>query len=249
MIHKCAISDARRRLGVPEMGMPDAKTALRWYKKHFWDATGVNFKGSFGFCYQPGADIIDVEYKSSPKGIWIAAPSLIDQRIPLDREVAAIASEAKLPEWAAPALRLVVLIGELLEELELRVPHRFISPLGNWRVLVHPASNVSKKDWRETGEMLGVLPGEVDMWQVPGTITIYEKKRHNAMRQLYQQTMLAYHEAIAERRKRNKKGRWGILKETARLLNENYGWKYEEDSYTIRRFLDRAEKLWRISTR
>ncbi len=229
--------------------MPDAKTALRWYKEHFRDAIGVNFKGSFGFCYQPGADVIDVEYKSSPKGIWIAAPSLIDQSIPLDREVAAIASEAKLPEWAAPALRLVVLIGELPEKLELRVPHLFISPLGDWRVLVHPACNVSTRDWRETGEMLGVLPGGVDMWQVPGTITIYEKKRKNARRQLYQQTLLAYHEVIAERRKRKKKGRWRILKETAILLKENYGWKLEEDSYTIRRFLDRAEKLWHISTR
>jgi hypothetical protein len=229
--------------------MSDAKTALRWYKEHFRKATGASFKGSFGFRYQPGADIIDIEYKSSPKGIWIAAPSLIDQRIPLDREVADIATEAKLPEWAAPALRLVVLIGEIPEKLELRVPHRFISPLGNWRVLVHPANKVSTRDWRQTGEMLGVLPSEVDMWQVPGTITIYEKKRANARRQLYQQTMLAYQEAIAERRKRNKKGKWGLLKETARILKENYGWKYEEDSYTIRRFLDRAEKLWRISTR
>ena len=248
MIHKTAISEVRKRLGIPEVGMPDAKTALRWYKEHFRDATRVKFKGSFGFCYQPGSNRLDVEYKSNPKGIWIAAPSPIDQRIPLDREVAAIASEAKLPEWAAPALRLVVLIGELPENLELLVPHRFISPLGIWRVLVHPVNNVSTRDWRETGEMLGVLPSEVDMWQVPGIMTIYEKKRKNAKRQLYQQTLLAYCDAIAERRKRNKKGTWGILIETARILKGNYGWEYQVDSYTVRRYLDRAEKMWHIST-
>lgn len=229
--------------------MPDAKTALHWYKEHFRKATGASFKGAFGFSYQPESGIFDIEYKSGPKGIWIAAPSLIDERIPLDREVVAIASEAKLPEWATPAVRLVVLIGELPEKLELQVPHRFISPLGNWRVLVHPAKNVSTRDWRETGEMLGVLPGEVDMWRVPGTITIYERKRKNAKHQLYQQTLLAYNEAIAERRRRNKKGTWGLLKETARILKGNYGWEYVEDSYTIRRFLDRAEKLWHVSTR
>jgi hypothetical protein len=75
----------------------------------------------------------------------------------------------------------------------------------------------------------GGFTGNADIWQVPGTITIYEKKRTNARRQLYQQTLLAYHDVIAERRKRKKKGRWRILKETAILLKENYGWKLEED--------------------
>ena len=66
---------------------------------------------------------------------------------------------------------------------------------------------------------------------------------------LYWQTLSAYRDAIGERRRRGQKGKRGLLKDTARILKANYGWKYGEDSYTIRRFLDRAEKIWHISTR
>ncbi len=249
MIHKTAILEIRHRLDIPEAGFPDEKKALRWYKDHFQRSKGINFRGSFGFRYEPMSDIFDFEYKSSPKGLWIASPYPLDQEVPLDREVAYLANEAKVPKWGSPALRLVVLIGELPESLEFRLPYRFIAPLGNFRVLIHPVDRVSRKYWRNTGEMMGLLPSEVDMWQVPGTITIYRRERKNKKEQLYQQVLSAYHQAIGERRMKGKMGRWGLLLETGQILKDNYGWESPLDSYTVRRYLDRAEKIWHISTR
>ena len=69
------------------------------------------------------------------------------------------------------------------------------------------------------------------------------------MEYLYWQTLRAYMDAIEERRIRGQKGKRGLLVDTAIILVANYGWKHKEKSYTIRRFLDRAEKIWHISTR
>ena len=172
----------------------------------------------------------------------------MDPEVPLDREVITLAKELNMPDWAAPALRLVLLVGELPEELEFMIPDQLVSPLGGLRVLVHPIGSVSLRRWRKTGEMMGLLPGEIDMWEVPGTIISYSPKRKNKKEWLYWQTLLAYHNAIGERRKRKQKGKRGLLKETAKILEKKYGWEYEYDSYTIRRYLDRAEKIWHIWT-
>ena len=130
--------------------------------------------------------------------------------------------------------------------MEFRLPYRFIAPLGNFRVLIHPVDRVSRKYWRDTGEMMGLLPSEVDMWRVPGTITIYRRERKNKKEQLYQQVLSAYHQAIGERRRKGKTGRWGLLLETGQILKDNYGWESPLDSYTVRRYLYRAEKIWHI---
>jgi len=37
------------------------------------------------------------------------------------------------------------------------------------------------------------------------------------------------------------------VRDIAEILEKKYGWEYEYDSYTIRRYLDRAEKMWHIS--
>jgi hypothetical protein len=108
---------------------------------------------------------------------------------------------------------------------------------------------VSRKYWRDTGEIMGLLPSEVDMWQVPGTITIYRQERKNKKEKLYQQVLSAYHQAVGERRTKGQMGRWGLLLETGQILKDNYGWESPPDSYTVRRYLDRAEKIWHISTR
>ena len=107
----------------------------------------------------------------------------------------------------------------------------------------------SLRKWRKIGEIMGVLRGEVDLWKFPGIATIYNSKRKNKREPLYWQTLCAYRDAIAERKKKEQKGKRGLLKDTARILKDSYGWDYEEDSYTIRRYLDRAEKIWHISTR
>jgi len=62
------------------------------------------------------------------------------------------------------------------------------------------------------------------------------------------QTFLAYYDAIEQRREKGQKGKRGLLVETAKILKKKYGWEYEHDSYTIRRYLDRAQKIWHIST-
>jgi len=61
--------------------------------------------------------------------------------------------------------------------------------------------------------------------------------------------MCAYMDAIKERQLQGQYGKKGLLVDTARILVRDYGWNKIEDSYTIRRFLNRAEKIWHISTR
>ena len=95
---------------------------------------------------------------------------------------------------------------------------------------------------------MGLLPGEGDLQRVPGTITSYGSRRKNKKEELYRQTLLARAEAIEERRKRGQKGKRGLLLETAKILEEKYGWEYFPDSYTVRRYLDRAGKIWHYST-
>ena len=65
------------------------------------------------------------------------------------------------------------------------------------------------------------------------------------MELLYWQTYKAYMDAIRERQLLGKKG---LLIDTAKILVVKYGWHKKEESYTIRRYLDRAEKIWHIST-
>ena len=96
------------------------------------------------------------------------------------------------------------------------------------------------------GEMMGLLLGKTYVWRFPEIITSYSSKRENKKELQYWQTLLAYNDAIYARRMRNQKGKRGILKETAKILEKEYGWEYEHDSYTIRRYLDRAEKIWHI---
>jgi len=148
---------------------------------------------------------------------------------------------------AAPWLRLVILVGEPPDVMEVQTPDHLMAPLGDLRVLVHPTKKLSLRKWRKTGEMMGLLPGEIDLWKVPGVATTYSPKRNNTMEFLYWQTLSAYMDAIGERRMRGQKGKRGLLVDTARILITNYGWKHKEKSYTIRRYLDRAEKLWHIS--
>jgi len=249
MIHKTAIINIRRRLGIPEEGLPNEAEALAWYGEHFYRAKGVKFTGSFGFRYIPFQGKFDFDYQVSPDKFSISVPYPLDPEVPLDKEVITLAEELAVPDWAASALRLVLLIGRLPENLELLLPENMIVPVGEFRVLVHPIASVRLRRWRKTGEMMGLLPGEVDMWRVPGIITTYGSERQNKKRELYWQTFNAYCVAIERRRERGQRGKKGLLVETAKILEEKYGWPGFPDSYTVRRYLDRAEKIWHVSTR
>jgi hypothetical protein len=239
-----AIIRVRKRLGIPKEGLPDDREALAWYRKHFNQAKGVEFKGSFGFLYQPFQSLFDFDYQSSPDKFSISIPYPLDNEVPLDREVITLAKELNVPDWAAPALRLALLVGKPPEGPEFLIPDQLIVPLGGFRLLVHEVGSVSLRRWRKTGEMMGLLPGKIDMWKVPGTMTSYSPKRKNKKEWLYWQTFLAYAEAIGERRMKKKKGKRGLLIETAKILEKKYGWEDSPDSYTVRRYLDRAGKIW-----
>jgi hypothetical protein len=249
MLLKTAIIDIRKRLGIPSEGLPSEKEALVWYREHCYCAKGVKFKGLFGFHYQPFQGMFEFDYQSSPDKFSISAPYPLDPEVPLDKAAITLAEELAMPDWAAPALRLVLLVGKIPEELQLRLPEYLIAPLGGFRVLVHPAASVSLRPWRKTGEMMGLLPVDADMWKVPGIITSYGSERKNKKEELYRQTLFAYMEAIGERRRKKKKGGRGLLEETAKILEKKYSWEGFPDSYTVRRYLDRAGKIWHISTR
>ena len=246
MLQKTAIIKTRQRLGIPDEGLLSDKEALAWYRGHFRQAKGEEMKGTFGFRYDQRSGLIDFEYETGPEFIRIHAPLPLDNTVPLDKEVITLAKELNMPDWATPVLRLVLLVGEVPEKLELRFPEHLIAPLGGFHVLVHPIGRVSLRSWRKTGGMMGLLLGEIDMWKVPGTITSYSSKRENKKELLYWQTLLAYHDAVGQRRKRGQKGKRGLLVEAAKILEKEYRWDYFPDSYTVRRYLDRAEKIWHI---
>jgi hypothetical protein len=246
VLHKTAIIDIRRRVGIPEEGLPNEKKALAWYREYFRRARGIEFNGTFGFHYNPFQGMFEFDYRSSRDKFSISVPYPLDHEVPLDREALSLAKKLNLPDWATPALRLVLLVGDPPEEMELRLPEHLIVPLRGYRILVHPAEELSLRPWRKIGEMMGLLPGERDMREVPGIITSYDSERENKKKWLYWQTLIAYSEAIGKRRMEKKRGKRGLLIETAEILKSEYDWEYLPDSYTIRRYLDRAQKRWRI---
>lgn len=249
MIRKSAIIKIRQRLGIPVEGFADESKALAWYRQHYYQAKGKDFSGTFGFHYDHRSGYVNFKYEIGQDFLKVYAAYPLDNVVPPDAEAMILAEEMKIPDWAAPWLRLVILIGEPPEFIEVQLPDHLMAPLGDLRVLVHPAEKLSLRKWRKTGAMMGLLPGDIDLWKVPGATTTYSPKRENSMELLYWQTYQAYIDAIGERRLQEKKGKKGLLVDTARLLVTNYGWNKKEESYTIRRYLDRAEKIWNISTR
>jgi len=248
MVQKSAIIDIRQRLGISEGGLLSEEEALAWYREHYHLAKGKDFSGTFGFQYDRRSGYVNFKYEIGQDFLKIYTARPLDNAVPLDREAMILVEEIKIPDWAAPWLRLVILVGEPPEVIEVHLPDHLMAPLGELRVLVHPTKKLSLRKWRKTGEMMGLLPGEIDLWKVPGVTTTYSPKRENKLELLYWQTYWAYMDAIVRRIKNKQKGKKGLLIETAKILVDDYGWQYEEESYTIRRYLDRAEKIWHIST-
>lgn len=244
MIHKSTIINIRQRLGVPQEGFPSNKKALGWYREHYHQAKGKDFTGFFGFQYDRG--YIDFEYEITQDYFKINSAPHLDIEVPLDSEAITLIKDVNIPNWAAPCLRLVILIGKPSDIIEIRIPDHLMTARENFRILVHPEEELSRRKWRKTGERLGLLPGDIDLWKVPGVITTYSPKRANSYEFSYWQTYLAYMDAIEERRLLGKKSKKGLLVDTAIILVRDYGWNKVEESYTIRRYLDRAEKIWRI---
>ncbi|MFC1901375.1 hypothetical protein ACFLX3_00380 [Chloroflexota bacterium] len=249
MLHKAAIIEVRNRLGIPESGLPDEEKALTWYKEHYLQSKGEEFSKDLGFEYDRSTGYIYFKYEIGPDYFKIFVPNPVDDEVPLDREASLLAHLENTPDWAAPWYRLLILIGEVPEMVAVQAPDHLIAPMGSFRLLIHSPSPSSSRKWRKAGEMMGTLPSETTYWSAPGISTTFSSKRENKMESTYWQVLHAYLEAVEERKKIYKKGKKGLLIETAKTLEANYGWEYEPDSYTVRRYLDRALKIWHISTR
>jgi len=248
MKHKSAkIKQIRHAFGIREEGFSSKHEALDWYREHFRVAKGSDFTGSFGFRYDFSTSCLEFDYDLRPDGFFVASPYPLDIDIPFDREVSALAEELEVSEWLAPALRLVVLMGELFDDETPYVPLWLMAPLGQFRLLVHPGGNVSLRNWRRTGELLGVLPSKPNLWQTLGVMQGYGKEKWGKKEELYWQTLQASLKATNIRLQQGKKGKRGLLQDTAKVLIEQYGWnEWEVDSYKVSRYLKRAKERWHI---
>ncbi len=123
-------------------------------------------------------------------------------------------------------------VGEPPEVIEVQLPDHLMAPLWNLRVLVHPAMKLSLRKWRKTGALMGLLPGDIDLWKVPGATTTYSPKRENSNELLYWQTYQAYMEAIEERRLQDIKGKKGLLVHTHEMADiPDITWFLHIDKY------------------
>ena len=93
--------------------------------------------------------------------------------------------------------------------LELQFPNPLISPLDGIRVLVHPFEEKSLREWRKTGQMLGLLKEKANEVKSPWTTTTYKPKRQSSYEYSYWQTLRAYMDAIGEHRLQGQKGKKG----------------------------------------
>jgi hypothetical protein len=244
------IAVIRKAFDIPEQGFASQGEALNWYKAHFRDAKGRRFNGGFGFRYDPVSNRLEFDYKSSPGGFSLPHLYPLDNEVPFDREVSALAEELELPEWLAPALRPVVLMARLSTDSTIYVPDMpswLIASVGQFRLLLQPATNLSLRQWRERGEYSGILrPEFAFLWQKPKVVQMYGEKKAGKKQELYWQTIAAYSEVCARRRDEGRQGKRGILQDTGRLLVKKFGWPYEPDPYTVSRYLDRATQRWYI---
>lgn len=247
MLLKTAIIEIRKQLGIPVEGFPSEEVALAWYKKHYDTAKGRHFINYFGFHYDRLTGYVTFQSETKPHSFRIYKARPLDSSVALDKAAIQLVKEEKIPDWAAPCIRLVILVGELPEDIKIVLPEHLVSPLGQLRVLVHPPKSVSLRGWKKTGELMGLLPGKVDYWKIPGISTTYRPKRQNKKELLYLQALAAYLEAVDERRENEIKGTRGLNEETAVILKNKYGWQREPDSYTVTRYLARAKKIWQIS--
>lgn len=232
---------------IPKEGFASKKEALEWYKNHFKIAKGKEFVGGFGFSYEFSRRSLEFDYELRPDGMFIACAAPLDPDVPFDREVSTLATQLELPKWLAPASRLIVLMGKLFDDEIPNIPFWLMAPLGNFRLLVYPERNVSLRKWRKIGELLGVLPSKPSLWETQGVMQGYGEEKWGKKEELYWQTLQAGVEAVNIRLQQGRKGKRGLLQDTAKVLTGKYGWKeWEVDSYKVSRYLKRAKQRWHI---
>ena len=244
------INKIRANFGIPGDGFSGQAEALAWYKKHFIENKGVEFRGSFGFRYDPYRRILEFDYEIKANGLFIALATPLDPEVPFDQEISTLTSELNIPEPLSPAARLIVLMGKTQYYDQIpEIPNWLIASLGGFKVLLYQDESNTWKEWRKMGQLLGVLPSEDIKWDSKGIIQGYDDHGKWTERdRLYWESLQANIKSIRIRQQQGKKGKKGILKDTARILIENYGWKdCDVANYKISRYVKRAKQRWLIN--
>lgn len=125
MLHKISLLEIRNKLGIPVKGLNDDKLAMNWYEQHYLENKGIPFAGHFGFSYSPSQHMLGFDYDYQEGIFSIRIPAKIDEEIPLDVACIKLAKDNGIPATLISALRLVLLMGEIVTDFEL-VPAKWL---------------------------------------------------------------------------------------------------------------------------
>jgi hypothetical protein len=141
--------------------------------------------------------------------------------------------------YIAPALRLILLVGKLQERLP-EIPNYIFATVGSFHLLMQSPRALPE-------EQRAQLLDDLRQPEASSIIGYWQKRKHQKIG-LYLQVYMAYSSWVSDKRQREKRGekvsQKGYLVWIARRLVEDYGWKSQPRSYTVKRYLDRAQELW-----
>lgn len=238
------ITSIREKFSIPANGFKNEEEALDWYRRYYQGAKGKPFRYGFGFRFDITKRILEFDYKydDANRQFTIGFIPPIDRHVPFDQSVLLLAQADGLNVFLAPALRLVVLVGSIQEQLP-EIPSYAFVQLGSFRLLVQSPEALSNEQRRKLLDDL--KPPQASQ------ITGYWVKRKRQKIGRYLEVLRAYYDWIDEKRERQKKGikvsKKGYLVWMAERLVKFYGWQLKPSSYTVKRYLDRATELWRFT--
>jgi hypothetical protein len=238
------ITSIRLQLHIPAEGFQDEKQSLAWYKQHYQQAKGSPFLGDLGYRFDLTRRSLmpDFEYDDVTGHFSISSVPPIDGDVPFDQHILSLAQSMKIDHYNAPALRLIVLMGRVHERMP-EIPNWILISLGSFRLLAQSPGAVSEKEKEHLLDASKPMSGNL--------IIGYWQKRKRKKIGSYLQVFMAYSNWIYEKRQRQNRGekvsKKGYLVWIAKRLVDNYGWKSQPSSYTVKRYLDRARVLWDMS--
>ncbi|MFC1998854.1 hypothetical protein ACFLVR_04340 [Chloroflexota bacterium] len=237
------ISSIRSIFGIPYKGFSNEREALAWYRTHYKKALGKSFLGGFGYRYPPDHDGplgFDCQYDPETRKYTIADIPPLDLNVPLDNEAWAYAKELDIDWFSATAIRLILLIAPLTVDGHPYMPYipRYLfAPLGEWQLCVQSPGGLSTRERRELLDKRNI---KVITEGYFTDRTINKPRQYSKMIPLYLDVLQAYEEEKEEGPNRIR----GYLQRIAQRLVSKYDWEYEPESYTVKRYLDRALKMW-----
>jgi hypothetical protein len=234
------IASIRQQFNIPINGFQDEKEALDWYKQHYQRAKGKPFQQGFGFHFDITRRTLelDCQYDYASQRFSVSFVPPIDKEVPFDQSVLSLALSMGIDVYIAPALRLIVLVGKLQERLP-EIQTYIFATVGSFRLLMQSPRALSE-------EQRAQLLDDLRQLEASSIIGYWQKRKHQKMG-LYLQVYMAYSAWFSEKRQRERRGekvsKKGYLVWIARRLVEDYGWKSQPSSYTIKRYLDRAHEF------